>query len=215
MKTIFIEAKYSGEIDLSKIKLEELPEKICLVTTVQFVDYLSDIKKYLEKKGKNIFIGKGKQVYSGQILGCEQSSALELNEKADAYLYIGDGYFHPIGIALKTKKDVFIFNPLSNEFKRLEKEEIEKIEKKRIGMLNRFYNSKEIGVIVSIKPGQNNLKKAKELKKKFPDKNFYFILFDNVEHSGLENFNFIECWVNTACPRIEEDIKVLNIDDLN
>lgn len=213
MKTIFIETKYSGEIDFSKINAEKLPEKIGLAATVQFVDYLTEAKKYLETKGKKIFIGKGKQKYPGQVLGCEQSSALELSNKVNAYLYIGDGRFHPVGIALKTKKDVFTFNPFSNEFKKIERKEIEIIERKRQGQLAKFYSSKEIGVIISTKPGQNRLEQAKKLAKKFPDKNFYYILFDNVDYSQLENFNFIQSWINTACPRIEEDmVKIVNID---
>ena len=85
---------------------------------------------------------------------------------------------------------------------------------KRKAQLIKFHSSKEIGIIVSTKPGQNKLEEAKKLKNKFPDKNFYFILFDNIDYNQLENFNFIEAWVNTACPRIEEDVKVLNIEAL-
>ena len=38
------------------------------------------------------------------------------------------------------------------------------------------------------------------------------VLFDFNE---TENFPFIEAWINTMCPRIEEDMKVLNLEDLN
>jgi 2-(3-amino-3-carboxypropyl)histidine synthase len=214
MKTIFIEARYPGKIDIPKICTERLPQKIGLATTVQFADRLKEIRSYLEEKGKKVEIGKGKQAYPGQVLGCEQSSATDVSKDVDAYLYIGDGSFHPIGIALKTKKEVFTFNPFSNEFKKVDKETVDKIQRKRRAQLSKFYSSKEIGVIISTKPGQNKLKQAEELKKRFPEKNFYFILFDNVDYTQLENFNFIGCWVNSACPRIEEDVKVLNISDI-
>ncbi|MCK5282535.1 MAG: diphthamide synthesis protein [Nanoarchaeota archaeon] len=214
METLFVEARYAGSIDISKIKDKKLPSKLGLATTVQFLDYLDKIKGYLEKKGKIIFLEKGKHLYLGQVLGCSQSSVKELSRKVDAYLYIGDGRFHPIGIALKTHKPVFTFNPLSNEFKKIEKGDIERIKMKRKAQMMKFYSSKEIGVIISTKPRQNKFKEAIELKKRFPDKNFYFILFDTIDYPQLENFNFIESWINTACPRIEEDIKVINIEHI-
>ncbi len=214
MKTLFIEAKYNGPINLSKIKTKLLPEKIGLLTTVQFVDYLKEIKSYLEKNKIKVIIEKGSQKYPGQILGCDQTAARKISALVGAFLYIGDGRFHPIGVQLKTGKNVFIFNPISNEFKKLEKREIEKIKMKRKAMLIKFHTSKEIGVIISTKPGQNKLEEAKKLKNKFKEKNFYFILFDNIDYQQLENFNFIESWVNTACQRIEEDIKVINLEDI-
>jgi 2-(3-amino-3-carboxypropyl)histidine synthase len=215
MKKIFIEAKYKGSIDASKIKADKLPAKLGLATSVQFVDFLDEIKEYLEDHGKKVLIEKGLQKYKGQILGCEQSAAVKLRAMVDAFLYIGDGAFHPIGIALKTGKEVFTFNPSNNDFSKVEKKEIEKIKMQRKAQLLKFHSSKEIGVIVSTKPGQNRLEQARKLKDMFPDKNFYLILFDNVDYTQLENFNFIECWLNTACPRIEEDIKALNLDEIN
>ena len=93
-------------------------------------------------------------------------------------------------------------------------------EKKQKGALMKFMSSKEVGVLISTKPGQYNTKKAHELETKFPDKNFYFLLFDTLDFAELENFPFIECFVNTACPRISYDeadkiIKpVINVDEL-
>ena len=130
MKTLFIEAKYEGKLDLKKIPIDKLPDKIGLISSVQFVDYLKTIKYYLEKKNKKIFLEKGKQKYKGQILGCDVSAAKKIEKKSDAFLYIGDGRFHPLGIALKTDKKVYCFNPIDNIFSETKKEEIEKIKKK-------------------------------------------------------------------------------------
>ena len=214
MKTIYIETKYMGKINLSKIKYNVLPDRIALATTVQYVDFLEEIRKYLEKNGKKVIIGKGNQKYPGQILGCEQSAGKKIAPIVDAFLFVGDGVFHPIGLNLSTGKTVYTLNPISNEFKKIDKKDIEKIKMKRKAQLLKFYSSENIGLIVSTKPGQNKMNVAKKLEQKFPDKNFYYILFDNIDYSQLENFNFIECFVNTACPRIEEDIKVLNISDI-
>lgn len=214
MKKLLIEAKYNGPVNVSRIKVGKLPQKIGLVASLQFVDFLDEIKNFLEKNGKKVFLEKGYQKYAGQVLGCEQSAAKRIAALVDAFLYIGDGRFHAIGVKMKTGKEVFTFNPLSDEFSWIEKGVIEKIQMKRKAMLMKFYSSKEIGIIICTKDGQNKLNEAREFKRRYPEKNFYLVLFDNVDYSQLENFNFIECWINAACPRIEEDTKVINLQEI-
>ncbi len=220
MKTFFIEAIYKKPINIGN-KIFKLPNKIGLVATVQFIGHLSEIKKALEEKDKVVFLGNGfHTVYHGQVLGCDVLSASSIKKKVDAFLYIGTGSFHPLAISLETKKDVFMFNPIANNLKKFDFREAEKINKKNKGALIRFFNSDEIGVILTTKPAQKNLDKAFKLKKRFKEKNFYFLLFDTIDFSQLENFPFIECFVNTACPRIaiDDSIKlekpIINIDDL-
>ena len=50
MKTLFIEARYKEKIVLSKEVIEKLPDKIGLITTVQYVDQSESIKKQLFSK---------------------------------------------------------------------------------------------------------------------------------------------------------------------
>ena len=64
----------------------------------------------------------------------------------------------------------------------------------------------KLGVLVSMKPGQNQFKRAVELKKTLKDKEVYIFVSDTIDFSQLENFPFIECWVNTACNRIMDDM---------
>jgi len=216
MKTLFIEAKYQGKINLNKIPINKLPNKIGLVSSVQFVDYLLKIKQYLQKNKRKVFLEKGKQKYKGQVLGCDLTSAEKIKKKVNAFLYIGDGRFHPLGVALKTNKKVYTFDPIGNVFSEIKKEDIEKIKKKNKAKLIKFLSSDNIGILVSVKPGQYNLKKSLELKKKFKDKTFNMFLFDTLNINDLENFPFIESWINTACPRIsDEKNNIINIEDLD
>jgi 2-(3-amino-3-carboxypropyl)histidine synthase len=221
MKTLFIEAKYKRRIKLNKKIIKKLPENIGLVTTLQFVDQLKDIKKILDDNNKKSFIGKGKQKYSGQILGCDYSSALKIKNKVNAFFYIGSGEFHPLGLALKTKKQIYYFNPLNNNFYKINKNDIIGHEKRLKGSYIKFLHSEIIGILVSIKPGQNKLYDVFELKKKLEKqrKKVYIFIFNTLNFNELENFPFIECWVNTACPRIYDDkdkIKkpLINIEDI-
>jgi len=221
MKLMFVEARYKKPISIEKHVLK-LPARVGLVTTVQFIGQVKEVKSQLEKEGKKVFFGKGKHTaYQSQVLGCDVDAAVSVEKKIDAFLYIGSGMFHPIAISLKTKKDVFTFNPLTNKFNKVDKKEAEKINKRKKGALIKFLSSTEIGVIVTTKPGQQQLKQAFELKKRFKDKNFYFLMFNTIDFNQLENFPFIECFVNTACPRIalDDSIKInkaiINLDDIS
>ena len=131
MKTIFMPAKYNGKIELDKIPLEKLPKKLGLVTTAQFLDAAQEIKNYLEKNNKVVFIEKEKQKNPGQLLGCDVGAATKIQNEVDAFLYIGSGEFHPLGVALNTSKEVFTFNPITSAFSRLDKKEVESYKKNK------------------------------------------------------------------------------------
>ena len=93
MEKLFIEARYKGKIKINKKDIAQLPKKLGLATTVQFLGNLEEIKQQF--KDKTIFVGKETQIYEGQILGCDVSGAEKIKNKIDAFLYIGTGHFHP------------------------------------------------------------------------------------------------------------------------
>ena len=200
-----VEGRYKGKISLSNLDTSVLPKNIGLATTVQFLDYVDEIKKYLNDKDINVFVDKMRQKYEGQLLGCDQGAAQKIKDNVDAFLYIGTGVFHPLGIALNIDKDVFCYDPLSAILTKIDRAQVERYNKKRKGAYLKFLEAKEIGALVSLKPGQNNFRKAVELKKKLNDKNVYIFAFDTLDFNQIENFPFIECWVNTACNRILDD----------
>lgn len=203
MKTLFLEAKYIKPIQIGKID-DKLSGRIGLVSSIQFLDTLPPIKKQL----KNAVIG-------GQVLGCNAKAAEKIKGKVDAFLYIGDGSFHPIAVAMATKKLVFTFNPLNNSFGKVKQEDIDAYERRKKGAMLKFLNADSVGILVSTKPGQYyDVKKLGKLEKKYPKKKFYTFIAETIDYSQLENFSFIQAWVNTACPRIDEDISVVNIEEI-
>lgn len=210
MKALFFEARYTGEIDVSKIDIDALPKNIALLTTVQFLDSLDAIKKFLEKHGKKVILPKGiHAAYKGQALGCSLIAPIAGKGKDafDAFLYIGDGMFHPKQLLLKNDLPVFAFDPKSSAFKKLEEKDIEFMRKRIKGARLKFLTSKKIGIIVSTKPGQNKLGLARKLKSKLAKegKEAYLFISDTIDFNEMENFPFIEVFVNTACPRIAYD----------
>lgn len=205
MKIMMVEGRYKGSIDLSNLDEAALPKTIGLATTVQFLDFVDEIRKYLESKDKIVFADKIRQKYDTQLLGCDTGAAEKVKDKVDAFLYIGTGIFHPLGIALNAEKEVFCYDPINAVLSKIDRSEVEQYNKKRKGAYLKFLQSTEIGILVSLKPGQNNFKKAVELKKQLKEKNCYIFAFDTLDFNQVENFPFIQCWVNTACNRILDD----------
>jgi len=207
MKTIFIPTQYTGKVEFDKIELDKLPKRIGIVTTTQFLDKTKEIIKYLGKNHKEVFIDRIKQKNLGQLLGCDTGAAEKIQKDVDAFLYVGSGEFHALGVALNTNKNVFCFNPSTSVFSKLDEEEIEKYKRSKKARYVRFLHAENIGIMVSIKPGQYSYKKALEIKKNFETKgkNCYIFVFDTLDAKEMENFPFIDFWINTLCPRIADD----------
>lgn len=200
MKLFHVHAKSTVDVKLPEDALKKLPKRLGIVTTIQHLDKIGDVVK--QTKG----------VLAGQVLGCNASNAEKISNKVDAFLFVGSGEFHPIQVALKTGKKVWLWNPISKNFGLLDEKLIEKYNKLKQGRLAKFLYAKRIGIIVSTKMGQKNLVRAYDLMKQ-AGKEYYLFVCDEVNVNEFDNFNFIDFWVNTACPRIE-DARIIHIDDL-
>ena len=199
MKVLYIPAKVKHAGIKELMHKVQIKEKFAIVTTIQFLDEVQDLEKH------------GYQVL-GQILGCNTVSTRNAN--VEAYLYIGSGKFHPLNLAFTSKKTVYILDPMTHEFTRITEQEVDRFEKRKKGMLLKYYAADKIGIIVSTKSGQNLLNRALRFKKNC-GKKAYIFMCNNVK--GLEDFQDIQCWVNTACVRILEDdfgVAMVNIRDV-
>jgi 2-(3-amino-3-carboxypropyl)histidine synthase len=196
-----IREKYDPTKVLEK-ESEKIKEKrIGLVSTLQLLDSLEDAKKFLEGREKTVKIGRGKH-NPGQILGCDISPARAVENDVDAFLYIGSGRFHPLGIAMQTGKTVYVLD--------VEKSEIVDITEMKEKFLRQKYatialakDAERFGVLVSVKPGQMNMELAKKIKKKLEDngKKAYILVFNEIRPEKLEGLD-LDAYINTACPRI-------------
>ena len=191
------------EIDSDKIKSisKKLPKKIAIAYSIQFKETANQIKKILSKKHKitNIM----------QVLGCSKPN---FSKDSEAILLIGSGKFHAISLAIETKKQVYILE--ENNLIEISKKEIQDFAQSKKGDYMKFLNSNKVGVLISTKPGQQNIKKALNLKLKNKEK--YFFISNEINTQEFENFSEIESWVNTACPRMDMNYAgIVNIGDLN
>lgn len=218
MKTIFVEAHYDKKVIIPKKVLDRLPSKIMLFMTAQLIPQKENLIKQLEDANKEVLLHRVRHtVHEGQILGCDTE---KINAEFDAFFYIGDGMFHPQALIIKNDKPVHIYNHAQKKYSVLTSKDAFLIRKQLQTARMKFLMSKEIGVLVTTKPGQNKLGLFEKIKNKYDDKNFYYLVNNNVEFDKLEDFPFIECFVNTACERIAYDDfnkfprTVINFEDL-
>ncbi len=209
---IYVHARI--DVDVGKLVEAVLPrlsgyEAIGLATTAQHIHQVKEIKEKIEKSGVKVLTGKGvgKTPYEAQILGCSYMTAIDIMDEVDAFLYIGGGSFHPTGIVLSTGKPVIIANPYNGEVSDISEDELMGLAKRRMAAITIAKNSKRFGVLVSSKPGQNNLVKALEIQKKLRDqgKEAVLIYMDEIRAEHINNYSEPEVFVNTACPRIAID----------
>jgi len=213
LNTVYIPLTFEG-VELKGLlpklarELKELNAgKVGLCSTIQFIDYLNELKKALEAKGFKVFIGKGdKRVSEGQVLGCNYSAVKGIEARIDAIVYLGDGLFHPLGLSFESGKPIIIMNPVSREVKKLEAGEKERFLRKRYGLIARARNAGVFGLLVSTKPGQQNLKNALMLKKLIEKKGkkAFILAGDLIKPEYVLGLK-IDCFIDTACQRIALD----------
>ena len=216
MKLFHIVTHYDGDIRIPQQVVDKLPSYLLLMGTTQFAQQMPAIKKQIEETGRKVELFRGvHDVNAGQILGCD---IFQGGKKNNAYFYVGDGLFHPTALLYDNEQPVHYYNPFSGEHIVLTQKDLKRVLDKRKASIARFYAAENVGVLVTTKPGQNNMTGALELKKRLEieGKGVFVFVDETLNMSQLENFPFIDCWVNTACPRIIEDTNhaMINLWDL-
>ena len=121
----------------------------------------------------------------------------------DEFLYIGSGFFHPLGVAIATRKRVIAADPFLNQAVEVAPE---RFMRKRGGYVARAMDAKVFGVILSAKSGQTRMELARRLKELGArhGREVFIVLMDLVTPEQLLAFK-ADAYVNTACPRITVD----------
>ncbi|WP_297460581.1 diphthamide biosynthesis enzyme Dph2 [Thermococcus sp.] len=185
-------------------EIKKLGRRIALVTTAQHIHQLEGAKAFLEGKGFEVLIGKGDSRVSwpGQVLGCNFSAA---KTDADGVLFIGAGYFHPIGVAMAVKKPTLAVNPYSGDAFWMERE-AERLIRKRWAQIAKAMDAERFGVITSTKKGQLRLAEAKRIVELLKEHGRYakLMAMNHISYPALEGFDF-DAYVVVACPRVPID----------
>jgi 2-(3-amino-3-carboxypropyl)histidine synthase len=204
---LFIEAYSKIDImDIVKKSLKSIEnyKKIGIVTTIQHLHLLDQVKNYLIENGKEVITEEGAGTRKGQVLGCNFSAIKDVD--ADAFLFIGSGNFHALGITLFTEKPVFIADPYMNEVRTIN-EFKDRILRIRFAKITKASDAQKYGILVSSKRGQFRLDIAKSLKKMInkEEKEAFIIILDNISPDLLLPYMDLDAFVVTACPRVAID----------
>lgn len=182
--------------------------RIGLVTNIQHVDALEKVASILRSCGKEVKIGNpgGHSKYAGQITGCDYTAAKEIEHDVDAYLYVGGGIFHAVGVALNVKQPVIAADPYVGEARDVTALG-QRILKQRRAAVGRLIQAKRVGVIIGTKTWQMSREAAEELKSELVkhDKKVTLLIMREITPEVLDNFPDIAVFVNTACPRAGVD----------
>lgn len=199
MKTLFIPAKIKSEINTKKIQSLKLPKNISIAYSIQYKDIAFEIKEILSKTHKVTKLI--------QVLGCSNPT---FPKDTKAVLLISSGKFHAVSLAIESKLPIYTLE--YNQLRKISEKDIESFKKKQKVSYVKFLHANKIGILVSTKPGQQNLKKALDFKKRLKEKKSYLFISNNIDTREFENFG-LNSWVNTACPRLDmNDSSVINID---
>jgi len=195
--------------------------RVGLTTSLQHLQSLSQAREILTKAGKTVVVGDSGQLnYAGQVLGCNYSNVKSIANEVDAFLFVGGGIFHALGVALSSSKPTIIADPYENRAFSIEKE-AQKIIKQRWASIEEAKKAKTFGIVIGMKPGQKKIDLALKIKS-MADKHgcaAYLLAAKEITPEELLEFPFIDAYVNTACPRISLDAPskfskpVLNVNE--
>lgn len=205
---LFIEARANVSITgVFESLVEQLPNRVGLLASIQYIGLIPEAVRIIEESGREAFLSDGdtRIKYPGQVLGCDCSAAERIIDSVDAFLFLGEGDFHPLAAAFGTDKVLFILNPITGEMRNIDSIK-DRMLRKRFAAITIASEAKSFMVIICSKLGQNRSSEAEEIigKIRKAGKKAYPIILDEINSEALAHYR-VDAFVNTACPRIAMD----------
>ncbi len=207
---IYVEAHADISVDFAV--QQALPlltgySRLGLTTSIQHIHLLDRAKQLLTTAGKTVFVGDAKQIpHAGQVIGCNYSNASVVAGDVDAFLFVGGGMFHALGITLGTSKPTVVADPYDNRAYSITNQ-AQKILKQRYANIQEAQSAKTVGVLVGLKLGQKHFEDALKTKKlaEKTGRRAFLLAGREITPDALMEFPQFDAYVNTACPRISLD----------
>jgi 2-(3-amino-3-carboxypropyl)histidine synthase len=205
--TVYVEARATvtvAEALKKAVPLMGKYGKIGLATTVQHVQTLDEAREILVRAGKTVVVGDAGRVnYAGQVMGCDYSNVKSVANDVEAFLFIGGGRFHALGVALSTSKPTVIADPYENRAYFID-EEAQTVLKQRWACIEEAKHAMTFGVLIGLKLGQKRLDDALKIKEKAEKngKTAFLFAIKEILPEALMEFPSVDAYVNTACPRV-------------
>jgi 2-(3-amino-3-carboxypropyl)histidine synthase len=206
--TIYLPAPHLVDVkDLASLAASELKKRgfrrVGVLANVQHIEYVGEFASALEAAGLVPVVDRQT---GGLVLGCRTGGAKRIEGEVDAFLFIGGGEFHPLGVAMDVEKEVFVADPYRNEL-RGTAEIMKKTLSRRWWAIMEAAKTKRFGVIVVTKPGQLSVRSAEKIAAELraAGKEVHLLVGDDVGPERLASLPFIESFIVTGCPRIATD----------
>jgi 2-(3-amino-3-carboxypropyl)histidine synthase len=201
-----------AKIDIEPALKQAMPlladyKTVGLTTSIQHINALTSAQKFLEAAGKTVLIGDaGQLAHAGQVIGCNYSNPKAVADQVDAFLFVGGGMFHALGIALGTGKPVIIADPYDSRAYSIT-DEAQRLLKQRYASIMAAKDAKTFGILIGVKPGQKHLDHALKVKAvaEKSGRFAYLLAGREITPDALMEFPQFDAYVNTACPRISLD----------
>jgi 2-(3-amino-3-carboxypropyl)histidine synthase len=183
-----------------------LPPRLGLVVSVQHLDLVGPLTAALATRGYEVRIARGDRrlAYAAQALGCNYTGAEAVAGDVDAFLFVGTGRFHPLGLAFAIDRPVWSLDPRQNVLER----PIDRgtLVRRRQLTVASVRDARRWGILVSTFAGQNRMPTALALQERARahGREAELLLFDRLDPRDLEG-RALDAYVSTACPRIALD----------
>ncbi|HTW77839.1 MAG TPA: diphthamide biosynthesis enzyme Dph2 [Thermoplasmata archaeon] len=207
--TFFVEMREPGGDPTALASIVEaagLPARLGLVASVQHLDLVPALADALRATGRSVRIGSGDRrlAYAAQALGCNYTGAEAVAPDVDAFVFLGTGRFHPLGLALAVDRPVWSLDPLQSTLEPpLDRGAL--IRRRQLTVAT-ARDARRWGILVSTFAGQNRTPTALALQQRAiaHGREAEILVFDRLDPRDLEGRS-LDAYVNTACPRIALD----------
>ena len=198
----------------SIVKAGELLKKygarrIAIAATAQHTHKVRKLSTELSKLGFEVAIPRGLTPFftESQIIGCDYRLPRSV-KNVDAYVYLGSGVFHPLGLYLSTFKPVIRVDPYRGDADDLTPYG-EKLYRNRLHVVARAMDASRWGLIVGLKTGQYRPWLVKRLEDAIKAKNGSFVriaseVLTEKELVNIDN-DWFDAFIVTSCPRLPTD----------
>ncbi len=209
LPTYFVEMRHPGgsaKALAQQVDAAGLPARLGLVASVQHLDLVAPLAEALGATGRTVRYGLGDRrlAYAAQALGCNYTGAEAIAGDVDAFLFVGTGRFHPLGLAFAVDRPVYALDPLQGTLDPpLDRGAL--IRKRQL-LVASVREARRWGILVSTFPGQHRAGMARSMRERAAahGREAEIILSGRIDPRDLEGRD-LEAYVSTACPRIALD----------
>jgi 2-(3-amino-3-carboxypropyl)histidine synthase len=209
LPTYFVEMRHPGgdpEALADTLVAARLPSPLGLVASVQHMDLVPRFELAARKRGIEFVMGQGDRrlAYPVQALGCNYTSAEQVADRVQGFVFLGTGQFHPRGLAFAIDRPVWALDPLTGQLD--PPIDRTKLVRDRLLLIAQCRDARRWGVLVSTFAGQNRSPTALALIRRARARGLdaEALVFGRLDPSDLVGRDF-DAYVNTACPRIALD----------